>query len=355
MIQYAQPFAIEKRILLGEEIRSIQSDIAERVTDEFFERHPDWKEQYGMRGRIRGIEDANFHLDFLCGAVESGTEETFGEYVRWAVRMLEARKIGAEFFAENLEQIRDALEGTLRNPGKEIALRILTEGARLARSSRNAEPAPPEASTAQQVYMQAVLMGNRRAALNTALELLDKGHSISSIYTEVLQRTLYEVGALWEKNKISVAEEHMATAITQFVIAQLYQRLKPAGTSRGRVVITGVQGEQHQVGANMVADVLEEMGWDVRFLGTNMPHAGILNVVEEHRPQLVGISATMLFNVPQVRRLVSELRSRFGDASPRIVVGGSAFRMAPELYKEIGADGFASDLASLTEQLSEQA
>jgi methanogenic corrinoid protein MtbC1 len=170
---------------------------------------------------------------------------------------------------------------------------------------------------------------------------------------DVLQHAMYEVGRLWEGNRISVAEEHMATAITQFVIAQLYQRLSPAANARGRVVITGVQGELHQVGANMVADVLEEMGWDVRFLGSNMPHSGILNVVNEFQPELVGISATMLFNVPQVRTLVREIRDRFPTDPPRIVVGGAAFKTAPKLYKEIGADAFASNLQELKQQLEQ--
>jgi len=353
MIQFAEPFALQDRVALAEEIRGQQSTVAEQVTVEFFERHPDWKLRYGQRGHLRGVEDACFHMDFLRGAVESGSGESFGEYVRWAVRMLKARHIGPEFLAENLEQIADALGRALTTANKEVALRILHDGARLAQSTVEPEPAQQEMNLAQQVYMQSALQGNRRAALGIALELFNEGHPIQSIYTDILQRTLYEIGAQWETNRISVAEEHMATAITQFVIAQLYQRMQPAVQDCGRVVITGVQGELHQVGANMVADVLEEMGWDVRFLGTNMPHAGILRVVEEHRPQLLGISATMLFNVPQVRTLIQEVRTKFGSETPRIVVGGSAFRSAPHLFKEIGADGFASDLQSLVGQLKE--
>jgi methanogenic corrinoid protein MtbC1 len=104
-----------------------------------------------------------------------------------------------------------------------------------------------------------------------------------------------------------------------------------------------VAGELHQVGANIVADALEADGWDVRFLGTNMPHAGILKVLEEHAPAAIGISATMLFNVPSVRQLVSDIR-RGGSGAPRVVLGGAAFRTARELPSEIGADGFAPDV-----------
>ena len=136
----------------------------------------------------------------------------------------------------------------------------------------------------------------------------------------------------------------MATAITQYAMSQAYALIEPTETQRGKMIVTGVEGEMHQVGANMVADVMETQGWDVRFLGTNMPHRGILQAVEEHQCTMVGISATMVFNLPQVRSLIGDLRERFGRVNLKIIVGGAAFRSAPGLYEEIGADGFAHDL-----------
>jgi methanogenic corrinoid protein MtbC1 len=159
---------------------------------------------------------------------------------------------------------------------------------------------------------------------------------------------MYRIGRLWEENQISVAKEHMATAITQFVICRLYPLISLPRKSRGRIVITGVQGEQHQVGANMVSDVLEASGWDVRFLGANTPSRGVLSAIEEHDAAILGISATMLYNVPNVMQLADLVRQEAGDRI-RIIVGGSAFRSAPLLYREIGADGCALDLNSAVE------
>jgi methanogenic corrinoid protein MtbC1 len=154
---------------------------------------------------------------------------------------------------------------------------------------------------------------------------------------------MYEVGRRWESNRITVAQEHMATAITQHVIAHLYPLIPPAQSQKGKMVITGVEGEMHQVGPNIVADVLESSGWDVRFLGTNTPAASVLQAVEDHRADVLGISATMLFNIPNVRRLSAEARAIRGR-NLRVILGGSAFRSTPELYKELGAVGVALDV-----------
>jgi len=141
---------------------------------------------------------------------------------------------------------------------------------------------------------------------------------------------------LWETNRITVAQEHMATAITQYVIARLYPLIHSAQPPRGRMVITGVEGEQHQVGPNMVADVLESAGWDVRFLGTDTPAAGVLQAVEKHRADVLGISATMLFQSSE-RPKADRGSARRSGRNLRVILGGCAFRAAPELYKELGA------------------
>src|SRR5690606_29037166 len=141
------------------------------------------------------------------------------------------------------------------------ALLSETEAAQVARfieAGRTAAGQRPEEAAGQpdalhahrEVYLQAILNGERRAALTVALELLREGRSVADLYYDVLQPAQYELGRLWERNEITVAREHMGTAITQFVIAQLYSRIETPSTSRGKAVVTGVQGELHQLGAN---------------------------------------------------------------------------------------------------------
>ncbi len=201
------------------------------------------------------------------------------------------------------------------------------------------------------LFLQAILKNQRKAAVTIVLEALREGHAPTDIYVEVLQEAHYELGRLWESNRITVAEEHMATAIIQYVMAQLYTHLPPATQTRGAMLITGVAGELHQVGANMVADVLDAQGYDVRFLGTNMPPSGIVQALQEHNAAILGISATMLFNIPHVIELIGSVRAKLGVQSPRIVLGGAAFQSLPSLASELGAVGFAPDIRAALQML----
>ena len=111
-----QPIPPEIRIPLADKLRTLKQSVAEAVTEEFFRRHPDWLVRYGERGRQRGIEDAQYHLDFLAGAIEVGSDAPFKDYTRWTARMLLSRGIAQDFVAENLRQI----EESQRPPGRPV-------------------------------------------------------------------------------------------------------------------------------------------------------------------------------------------------------------------------------------------
>lgn len=344
----AEVIDLRQRLLLAQRLLDQKQATAVTVTAEFFALHPDWWVRYGERGRQRGIEDAAFHIDFLAGAIESGVTATFEDYARWVGHMLTARGIEPKYVAENFRQIGQALNANLSAAEAETISAYIAAGCaacEIPTAGGVHESQAGELAQTQRLFLRAILNGQRQPASTLALEAIRAGHRITDVYIEVFQESQYELGRLWEANKISVADEHMATAITQYAMSQTYALIEPAETQpRGKMIITGVEGEIHQVGANMVADVLETEGWDVRFLGTNMPHRAILQAVEAHGCSALGISATMLFNVPQVISLISDLRGIYERENLKIIVGGSAFRLAPDLYKEIGADGFALDL-----------
>jgi MerR family transcriptional regulator, light-induced transcriptional regulator len=208
---------------------------------------------------------------------------------------------------------------------------------------------PPDKEMLKEEYLGDILGAKRAAALERIITAYRHGYPILDIYVDIFQESLYEIGRLWEANRISVAEEHVGTAITQFIMSNLYQHLELSDSRRGRAVITGVQGELHQVGANMVADVLEADGWDVMFLGADVPLESVIQAVRQYRADLLGISATMLINIPVVITLVGMVRQEFGDRAPRIFLGGGAFSRIPELPPELKGCMLARDLREALE------
>jgi methanogenic corrinoid protein MtbC1 len=148
--------------------------------------------------------------------------------------------------------------------------------------------------------------------------------SIEDIYTQLFQRSLYQVGEYWELNKISVATEHMATAITENLMIRLQPKIFSTQRTGKKAVIACVANEYHQVGAKMVADIFEMNGWDGYFIGANTPLTELIRFLESKNPDLLALSLSIYYNLPELKNTVAKIRERFPDMP--IMVGGQAFR-----------------------------
>jgi len=194
-----------------------------------------------------------------------------------------------------------------------------------------------------QSYLFLLLRGERNKASQLILDLAKNGTPVKEIYLQVFQPAQYEIGRLWQTNKISVAEEHYCSAATQLIMSQLYPYVFSSEKIGRTMVATCVSGELHEIGVRMVADFFEMEGWDTYYLGANMPAEGILKSIEEHEADIIGISTTMLMHVGEVGILIDELRSASMRNETKILVGGYPFNVSQELWRKVGADGFASN------------
>ena len=335
-------------IAISRTLRRHEQALAEAVTDAFLLKHPDWITRYGDRARQAGVEDARFHVQFLTAAIERDSRDAFRDYVRWAARVLGARGIDAVFLRENLEQMQAAAGQHLAEADRELIASIVA----YSMATDATDPAPDAdgpLSLTRRLFVQALLTGHRQAALNIALEALRNGVAVQDLYADVFQDALYEVGRLWETNAITVAQEHMATAVTQYVMAHVFGRIDSPSPSRGVAVMTGVPGELHHVGALMVSDMLETHGWQVQFLGSNLPIASILGAITDAQPRLLGISITMPFNLHHATRLIEQAKRVVPGL--RAVVGGAACR--GDAWRDTGADDYATDVRRAIDLLCE--
>ena len=195
-------------------------------------------------------------------------------------------------------------------------------------------------------FLTAQLAGDRQAALRVLVDHgLLRGISIAELHLKVIQPAQYEIGRLWQENRISVAREHLATAIAQLGLAHLYRHL-PRDEDNGRkVLVACVEGELHEVGARMASDFLEMAGFDVRFLGANVPTSHLVQMVKQQTPDLLALSVSMTYHLPALRTALDQVRT----AAPRlpIAVGGLAFSWVPGLERELGVSFHGKDAREL--------
>jgi methanogenic corrinoid protein MtbC1 len=196
-----------------------------------------------------------------------------------------------------------------------------------------------------QAYLELVLNQNRQDALNMIMDLVDKGTSIRSIYLDIFQPAMHLVGELWQHDRISVAQEHYCTGVTQFIISQLYPYLFREHDRDRAMAGCCVSGELHEMGIRMVCDFFEMDGWDSYYLGANTPAEALIEFIADKNADLLAISVTMTFHLPRARALVRTVREHFGSEL-KIILGGYPFGRSATLCDRIGGDGYSLDAQS---------
>jgi methanogenic corrinoid protein MtbC1 len=205
----------------------------------------------------------------------------------------------------------------------------------------------PHVETACRDYLAAQLAGDRRKALALVSALATRGDlSAADVRRHVIRRAQKEIGRLWQQNEISIAQEHMATAISHLALAELFQREHPAAPNGLTVVVACVEGELHDFPARLVADELDVAGFDVRFLGASVPADTLLSFIAREDPDLLVISATMAFHADNVRQLVERVRTTTRGELP-IAIGGQVCEWVESLADEAGVELSGCDASDL--------
>ncbi len=159
------------------------------------------------------------------------------------------------------------------------------------------------------------------AAERVAFESLQEGMGMETLYGRVIAPAMRRIGCLWEEGAITVADEHLATAITHRVMASAYGMSFGRAASRpGRILLAAVEGQRHGMGLRMAADILELGGYEVNYVGEDVPLDALVGAIEMRNPDLIGLSSTLDFETSSLGVAVAQLTERFPETP--ILLGG---------------------------------
>ncbi|XYH92441.1 B12-binding domain-containing protein [Sorangium sp. So ce1128] len=188
------------------------------------------------------------------------------------------------------------------------------------------------------LFTAAILTGNYAAARSLLHAAF--GNGLGHVYDRIVVPALAEVGERWYRNQITVADEHLASAVAQAAVASLYPLVQwPAGGGP-RAVVGCADPELHTFGARMVADILALDGWRTTFVCGGISLASGLAGVDPREVRLYALSITLDAHVPAARVLIRRLREEAPGV--KILAGGRAVAAQPDAARLLGADAVAT-------------
>lgn len=334
-------------------LRTLRDQAVSMVIDAIYTRHPALAQQFGGRGLQACREDINYHLDYLDGALTTDEPALFTNYSIWLKEVLSSRSVPISHLGESFDLLARFFEEHLPPADAERLVMILAAGRDVL--GRDDLPSPyiharvaglPDVTP----YRDAILSGNHQAAGALMSGVMQAGCTLSEAAVRLIQPAMYEVGRLWQENRITVAREHMATAISQNVLARAYLQADFAPPIGRTAMFAAVAGNHHSLGLRILSDAFETSGWNAIYLGTDVPIADLLWELDASSPDLLCLSLSLPIHLAVARETLDRLRAELGSRCPTIWVGGQATLVGKRVSHSLKADGWAADALHALEQ-----
>lgn len=313
------------------------------VTTAIYARMGSRLEVFGERGRAYCREDLHHHLDYIAGSLIAGDPTLFGQYAIWLNELLTARGVPADSLSMSLDLLRDFFRARLPSAQFATVEAVLDGGHRaldqpLAPGRRLGSSSDPKAChPCTETLAESLIRGDQRRC-EKIVAAATAEHGYMEMAISLVQPALYRIGEGWQARRVSVAQEHLATALAQRLLVRQFVETTPATANGRKALFACIPSNQHALGLRIVADAFELDGWDVDYLGADTPTDALIERILEVQPELVGLSIAAIRQLPVLKEVVDRIRSACGDAAPWIIAGGGGLDAVPNLAERLGLD-----------------
>ncbi|GAA1931683.1 hypothetical protein GCM10009815_27500 [Nocardioides marmoribigeumensis] len=302
----------------------------------------------GLPDTPEGREIVELHLATLDVSLDLGCTDLLVPQLRW-----ELTRRPQVTSAPRVVPVHDAVHATLAERLDELTLAAVVrhvgaaEAAARALESRSwslrGRGGLSGLTAPVQTYLGHAVAGHQQRAIEHVLTLVADGSSVADVLLEVLAPAQLELGRLWERGVVSVAQEHVATAVTQVTMSALQPLFLEQPRLDRTLVAATPPGDRHEIGLRVVTDLLQLRGWDTQYVGASCPVADLVEAVVTAGATLLLLGASMPAHLPGLRAAVEHVRADPRCQGVAVLVGGEPFRHAPGLGEWVGADLVATD------------
>ncbi len=189
---------------------------------------------------------------------------------------------------------------------------------------------------------EGVLAGNTGAVESEVKNALNEGLEASHVLEKGLIAGMITVGEHFRAGDMFLPEVLMSAKAMHKGLEIVRPLLAQSGQSFQRKVVMGtVEGDIHDIGKKIVGTLIEGNGFNVIDLGVDLRPEVFVQAVEEHRPDVLGMSAMLTTTMTNMKKVIDLLKEKGLREKVKVVVGGAPVN--EEFAESIGADGYAPD------------
>ncbi len=279
------------------------------------------------------LDDLRAYLDHFFKAVAPGR--------RIILSVADTTPPNADF--DRLALVAERIEREGRLPLEAGAARPLTE-AQMRTAGERAAPGEAPDDTFRTVHAD-VLAGNDADIKAHVQQLLDQGIPAKDVLNRGMLTAMEVIGGRFRDGTVFIPEVLLSARAMNVALGVLEPHLaKEQKEASGRILLGTVRGDLHDIGKNMVATMLRGVGFEVIDLGINISTEDFVAKVEQHRPDVLGMSALLTTTMPEMKKVIDRLTASGLRAKVKVIVGGAPVN--EKFARDIGADGYGADAGS---------
>lgn len=213
-------------------------------------------------------------------------------------------------------------------------------------------PSPQTAQKRQRIILPAteqfadtLLRGDEKEAGAVLVQTYLSGAALTTLFDKTITDAMHQIGDMWFKGTITVADEHLATRVVFSALQTLSAVRMPVQPNGLKAICCGIEGDLHELPVQLARIILESEGWEVQSLGPNTPLFALSEMVTRQRPQLVCISARSISDLDRATAEYGQLRKITGKLGVSVVTGGEGFR-DPVFRQRFPSDFYADSFAA---------
>ncbi|MGM0866040.1 MAG: cobalamin B12-binding domain-containing protein [Bacillota bacterium] len=201
-----------------------------------------------------------------------------------------------------------------------------------------------------QAFTKSILAGDVHSLMELHSSSIHSKIDNFTFYEKIIKPSMYRIGDLWEKNQITVADEHLATATLKYILATVFTH-QEALENHPKALLFCIEGEHHSLGLELANEVFKEKQWNTRYLGANVPVKDALTFIEAWEPHVIGISIGMTTELNRLKECIEEIREY--NQEIEILVGGRLISNYTLDFLEKSQVESFNDLLELDEYLTD--
>jgi methylmalonyl-CoA mutase cobalamin-binding domain/chain len=212
-----------------------------------------------------------------------------------------------------------------------------------------------EINNNQSILVTKIIDASRIEAVDFMVEIAKEVGYFAAI-NQVLEPALIEIGEMWSKEKLSLAQGYVAAKITEDVLLKALETKEwqsKIAKNHTIVVLANIEDDFHSLGRKMVSTFLKASGWEVCDMGNDITAFELVNKAVELNAPIIGVSAMMYTSALNIKKVRHEIDNRKLQNKIKLAVGGAIFKVRPELVHEVGGDGTVASAMQVPQLFSE--